>query len=231
MGLDKISVTLYDILGYLLPGYVLLLACSISEANFWGTNLFALSRISHNTVVSIVVAYFLGQSSHAIASLIPFNRMKVFPNKSYHLGPEVNKRVSKAIEEAYSLEIEDDQKLSRNEKYLLADSYIVSLGGSAERDILMAREGFFKASAVAFATLVLTLLSTLFLQMPNAQVQPGVFISLNKIGIVLLSFFLLLITWLFAQRYVFFNCVKTNNALLTFLALRQKKDISGSRAD
>lgn len=53
MGLDKISVTLYDLLGYLLPGYVLLLACSVAEASFWGSSVFALSRISRNPILPL----------------------------------------------------------------------------------------------------------------------------------------------------------------------------------
>ena len=34
MSLDKISVTLYDIFGYLLPGYIIVAGASIFEATF-----------------------------------------------------------------------------------------------------------------------------------------------------------------------------------------------------
>src|SRR5205085_9652036 len=151
MGLDKISVTLYDLLGYLLPGYVLLLACSVAEACFWGSSVFALSCISRNPILSAVVAYFLGQASHAIGSWIKAKRYKWFDDRgSYRLNPEIAERVTQVIQETFGLKLEEDKKLSKIDRYVLADSYIVASGGSVERDILMAREGFFKASVVAF---------------------------------------------------------------------------------
>lgn len=224
MGLDKISVTLYDLLGYLLPGYVLLLACSVAEASFWGSSAFALSRISRNPILSAVVAYFLGQASHAVGSWIKTKRYRWFDDRgSYRLNPEITERVSQVLQETYGLKLEEDKKLSKIDRYVLADSYIVASGGSVERDILMAREGFFKASVVAFAALALTVLSTLFAPVAKIQVQPGVFILPTKVGIIFLSIILLLLVWLFRQRFIFFNCIKTNNALLIFLALRQKR--------
>src|SRR4051812_34756124 len=141
MGLDKISVTLYDLLGYLLPGYILLLACSVAEASFWESSLFALSRISRNPVLCSIVAYFLGQISHAIGSWIKVKRYKWFDGRgNYSLNPEIKKRVVETLEETYGLKLKDDQKLSKIDQYLLADNYIVAYGGSVERDILTARE-------------------------------------------------------------------------------------------
>lgn len=235
MGLDKISVTLYDLLGYLLPGYVLLLACSVAEASFWGSSVFALSRISRNPILSAVVAYFLGQASHAIGSWVKMKKFRWFDDRgSYRLNHEITERVTKALQETYGLEFEGDKKLSKIDRYVLADSYIVATGGSVERDILMAREGFFKASVVAFAALGLTVFSTLFAPVAKIQVQPGVFFFPNRLGLVSLTIILLLLVWLFRQRFIFFSCIKTNNALVTFLALRQKdseaKDSVGKRS-
>lgn len=87
---------------------------------------------------------------------------------------------------------------------------------------MTAREGFFKASVVAFAMLALTTFSTLFAPIPRFQIQPGAYIVPNKVGIISLTILFLMIVWLFRQRFIFFNCLKTNNAFLTFLALRQK---------
>lgn len=233
MGLDKISITLYDLLGYLLPGYVLLLACSMAEASFWaGSSAFALSRISRNPVLAAVAAYFLGQASHAIASLIKEKSYRWLGDRlgRYRLNQEVSERVSQVIQETYGLKLEQDKKLSKIDRYVLADSYIVASGGSVERDILMAREGFFKASMVAFAALALTVFSTLFASAARIQVQPEVFVFLTKTGIVSLTIILLLLVWLFWRRFIFFNCIKTNNTLLTFLALRQKSAVEKDSA-
>jgi hypothetical protein len=66
--LSKIAVTLYDVFGYLLPGYVLLFACSVFEATFLGTWFLSLSFLTAHALPFAVAAYFLGQVGHAIAS-------------------------------------------------------------------------------------------------------------------------------------------------------------------
>jgi hypothetical protein len=224
MGLDKISVTLYDLLGYLMPGYVLLLACSVAEASFWGSSVFAPSRISRNPILAAIIAYFLGQASHAIGSLIKAKRYKWFDDKKrYSLNPAITQRATEVLQETYGLKLEKDKSLSNLDRYLLADSYIVASGGSVERDIIMAREGFFKASMIAFAVLGLTVFSTLFAPVARIQVQPGIFVFPTKLGVILLTALLVALVWLFRQRFIFFSCVKSNNSLLTFLSLRQTK--------
>jgi hypothetical protein len=195
----------------------------VAEASYWGSSVFALSRVSRNPILAVVVAYFLGQISHAIGSWIKTKRYKWFYDPSnYRLHPDVAERVSQALQEAYGLRLDEDKKLSKIDRYVLADSYIVALGGSVERDILTAREGFFKASVVAFAALALTTFSMLFAPTPRFQTQPGAYVVPNRIGVITLTVLFILIVWLFRQRFIFFNCIKTNNALLTFLALRQK---------
>lgn len=228
MGLDKISVTLYDLLGYLLPGYVLLLACSVAEASFGGTSLFALARISRSPILAAVVAYFLGQASHGIGAIIKSKKYRWFDDHGrYSLSPDIKERVIAAIKETYGIKLEGEKELSKIDAYLLADNYILASGGSIERDILTAREGFFKAAMVAFVVMAVTMLSTLLSQLPRIQIQPGIFVLPTRLSIVALTIFFLFLCWLFRQRFIFFNRAKNNNALLTFLALRQG---AGSKA-
>lgn len=227
MSFDKISVTLYDLLGYLLPGFVLLLVCTIAEASFTGGSLFALSRIEQHPLISSIVAYFLGHASHGTGSLLIDKKHKWFTYKGFKLSPAVMRRVSQTINEAYRLEMEGDEKLPSAEAYFLADSYIVAHGGSTERDILTAREGFYKATMIAFAMLCVTLLSTL-VAVTKIQIQPGVFTNMNQIGTILISAGVLLLAALFRQRYLFFNCIKKSNTMRTFLALQQKSSIPKS---
>jgi hypothetical protein len=224
MGLDKLSVTLYDLLGYLLPGYILLLACSVAEATFWGSSLFALSHINRHLVLSAIVAYFLGHASHAIGSLIKTKKFRWFNSRSYYrLNSEIDERITQVLQETYGLKLEADKKLSNIDKYLLADSYIIASGGSVEREILLAREGFFKATVISFSILGLIVLSTSFAPVSKVQVQPGVFVLPSILGVVSLTTLLLFLAWLFYRRFSFFNCVKNNYVLLTFLALRSGK--------
>ncbi len=229
MGLDKITVTLYDLLGYLLPGYVLLFACSVLEASFWGSSVFALSHIGSNPILSAIVAYFLGQTSHAIASIFKSNKYRWFDDRGrYSLNPEIKQRVITALTEAYAINLEVNQELSKIDSYLLADNYILASGGSVEREMLTAREGFFKSSMVAFAVLGITFFASLFSRLPRIQVQPEHFILPTRLSIVMLAFTFLALSWLFRERFIFFNRAKNNNALLTFLALRS---LPGAKAD
>lgn len=227
--MDKITVTLYDLLGYLLPGYILLLACCIAEASFWGSSLFALSRIGRNPILGAIVAYFLGQTSHGIASLIKTKKYKLFDDRGrYRLNAEVSERIVEALKETYALKLEPDRQLSRIDIYLLADSYVLASGGYVERDMLTAREGFFKSSMIALAALAVTVFSTLFAGLARVQVQPQNFMVATRLSVVLLAVFLIALSWLFRERFIFFNRAKNNNALLTFLALR---NVSAAKAN
>src|SRR5687767_9125405 len=70
MDLSKIAVTVYDVFGYLLPGYVVLFALSLAEATFTGTWFLSLSLFSAHALPFAVAAYLCGQASHAVASLL-----------------------------------------------------------------------------------------------------------------------------------------------------------------
>lgn len=232
MSLDKLSITLYDLLGYLLPGYLLLLACSVAEASFFSSNLFALSKISSNPISNAIAAYFLGQVSHAISSILKFKRHKWFDDGGrYALKPEITKEVDSALKDSYTLNVEGDRELSKIETYLLADNYILASGGSTERDILTAREGFFKASMVAFGALAIIVALTLLSRSPRLQVQPDFFIQIHKLQVVISAVVFFSLAWLFRARFIFFNRAKNNNALLTFLALytREKRELLRQR--
>jgi hypothetical protein len=228
MGLDKISVTLYDLLGYLMPGFLLLLAGSLAEATWFGTPFFALARFKNNPVIASIVAYFLGQAAHGIGSWMvartKFIKTRFGGKEVYKLGKEIDQRVQQVISETFGFEVKSDapHPLTKAEIYLLADSYIVASGGSVERDILMAREGFFKTSAIAFLALLILCLSGFVIPI-KIQMQAGSFIALSRWNIAGVSVLMFWLTLLFIRRFVFFNCVKNNNGLTTFLAMRQKE--------
>ena len=86
--------------------------------------------------------------------------------------------------------------------------------------MLTAREGFFKSSMIAFFVLGLTVFSTLFSYSPRIQVQPQNFVLPTRLSVALVTVLFIALSWLFRERFIFFNRAKNNNALLTFLALR-----------
>jgi hypothetical protein len=230
MGIDKISLTLYDLLGYLLPGYILLAACSIVESSFFATNVLALSRINHSPVSSAIVAYFLGHVSHALGSLIVQKKREWFDSNQYALDAIVMKRAAEEISATFGIVPTEGELLSQGEIYLLADSYIVASGGSAERDVLIARDGFFKASMSAAFVLTVALLSTIVVG-TKVQTTPGIFLTLGRAKVLPLTLLLGLLVWLFRSRFAFFNQIKKTNTLRTFLALRRKHSSEKSRPD
>ncbi len=151
LDLSKIVVTLYDVFGYLLPGYVVLVACSIIEATFVGTPFLSLSFFGSHPLQFAVVAYFLGHVSHSIASWISGSErgralLRTSPKR---MNAELCAAARSELNVAYGLNEEVRDALTRLEVYMLADAYLVAAGASAERDLLVTREGFFKQSVLA----------------------------------------------------------------------------------
>lgn len=222
MSLDKMSLTLYDFLGYLLPGYVLVFGCSLLESTFLDSDLFHLSRVADDLLLFTVLAYFFGHAGHRIGSLLKDWRYGWFRDRNRRLSAPVFERAREVVKDAYGIKLDEGEKLDTLETYLLADSYVVASGGSTERDVLMAREGFSKASMVAFGFLSLILLSSLIVGGTKVQTQSGAFTQLTWSTTTVLAVAMLSLTLLFRGAFIFFNRVKINNTLLTFLALREK---------
>jgi hypothetical protein len=222
MSLDKMSLTVYDFLGYLLPGYVLVFGCSLLESTFLDSDLFCLSRLTDALLLFTILAYFLGHAGHRIGSLLKDWRYSWFRDQNLRLSAPVFERVRKVVKDAYGIKLDEEAKLDTLETYLLADSYVVASGGSTERDVLMAREGFSKASMVAFGFLSLILFSSLIVGGTKVQTQSGTFTHLTWITTTVLAMAMLCLTLLFRRAFIFYNRIKINNTLLTFLALREK---------
>lgn len=224
MSIENIGLTLYDFLGYLFPGYVLVLVCTVVESSFGDSDVLSLASLGTNFVIVTIVAYFLGQISHAVGSVLKSRFYKLFINQKNRLSNPIYCRVQEAAQEAYSIPLCPEQRLDALETYMLADNYLLAFGASSERDILMAREGFHKGSMVAFALLSLALGGSLFVGGARIQTQPGRFIELSQVGTVLVAAGTLACALLFRKRFAFFNRVKINSVLLSFLALYEKSE-------
>ena len=222
MSIEKIGLTLYDFLGYLLPGYVLILSCSLVESTFLGSDLLSLSRVSGNYLPFTIAAYFLGHVSHGIGSVLKDRLYKWFTDRKGRLSSPLFERVRESARNTYEISQDPGSSLAPLETYLLADSYIVASGGSPERDILTVREGFHKASMVAFGFLLVVLLSCLGLGGAKIQTQPGTFTRLSPLLTGVLALVTTIMTLVFRRGFMFFNRLKINKILTVFLALRQK---------
>jgi len=242
--MDKISLTLYDLMGYLLPGAVILFACSILESTFLGSDLLGLPHITDNLIVAAVAAYFLGHLGHRLSSILGqlyhspgVRRIKArVPRKvkakmgmllggeMYRLSDPLFRLVRKTVQQAYRIELAEEEKLNTLEIYILADSYVTASGGSVERDIWIVVEGFYKTSMASFGILSLVLLSSVFAGGAIIRAHPEVLLALGWQLTATLAAVTILVTLLIRTGCVFYGQLKRNNTYALFLALRRKEE-------
>lgn len=251
MGSDKLGLTLFDTLGYILPGYIVLCGLSLIEATFIETNLLSFKTIADNWLFAAVVAYFLGISSHIIMTLtkdiffawfgkkdektyklkfvnwLAKNKHKFyafsFGNKKYGLSDPLYKKIKRTILETYNFCEEESEKISYLERYLLADSYVIANGGGEERASLLVREGFFKSSTCAFGFLTALSVVSCFQKGLSVQVTAGNIVSLGLSYSIVISILFGLIFLLFWNRFNYYNRMKINNTFLLFLSMIEKE--------
>lgn len=244
---DKLSLTLFDILGYLLPGFVVLFTLSLLEATFSGnSSLLSLTALGGNIFIFSIVSYYLGHVCHIVATTIKDNFFRIFKPVSesekdtgqtakftqaiYHrlnrnenrLSQPLFNRLRQLVQETYHIPLGEGEKLTTLENYLLADSYILASGCEDERNSLMVREGFFKSSTVAFVILALTTWGSLFAGGLHIQIEAGQVQNLGSGMTVFLAVIATIMSLLFRNRFTYYNRMKLNNTYLLFLSYREK---------
>jgi hypothetical protein len=223
MNADKLSGTLYDLIGYVLPGYVVLVALSVAESTFCRSSLIPLSGLERNVGASTIAAYYLGHAAFALSAVLRGSRFtrRWTKSKKHRLGGILSVRVQEVIAGVYGLPLESVQAMTSLEAFLLADSYVVAFGGSADRDIYMAREGFFKASMVAFALSAISFLTALFRGGAGIRVDRDLY-HLSSAGTLSMAIAFLAMAAICRTRYLFFNGVKITHTETVFLSLALK---------
>lgn len=224
MSLSNITLSLFDIFGYLLPGFVVFCAVSIFVSSFAESSALALGGASNSLLLASIAAYFLGHLCHLLAEWLYLLLSKYFKKSEARLSEGLYRRIRVVAEEVYGIQVtSDDKGAHRRDLYPLADAYLAASGNVQERDSLLAREGFVKTSTAAFAILTLVLLASLFkggatlnlLQTAPHHLSVGATIGLSAVT--------LLATWLFWLRFLFFRRLKVNNIQILFLACIQRE--------
>jgi len=248
---DKLSLTLFDILGYLLPGFVVLFTLSVLEATFLKTSsLLSLNALGGNIFLFSIVAYYLGHVCHIVAtktkdtffevfkpvtdSKVDLGRLGKFKQAIYRrfnrkedrLSKPIYNRLRQVVQETYQIPLGEGEKLTTLENYLLSDSYILASGCEDERNSLMVREGFFKSSTIAFVFLALASWLSLFVGGLVIQVEAGQVYTLNSGLTVAVAVVTSIAFFLFRDRFNYYNRIKLNNTYLLFLAYREKDKFS-----
>lgn len=220
MTFDKITLTLFDVLSYLLPGFVLLFTFSVIESTFFDTGLLAFSNLESGWLLFSVVAYFLGQTCHRIGSAIKKLKPSWFENQKQRLARPLYYYIRGLLAEMHPIEFKEGERLHSFETYLIAESYVVASGKNAELDSLLTREGFHKTSMVAFGLTSIAFFSALFVGGVRIQVNPTAYTDLGLIGTLFSLILLLVMTTTFWQGFVFYNRLKINNILMLAMTLR-----------
>lgn len=248
MDSDKLGLTLFDLLGYLLPGFVVLFSFSLIEGTFSvNSSLFSLESLGNNIFIFSIAAYYLGHVCHITAAGVkdifyrvfkpaPDERMpsnfksklkrvvyERFHDREDRLSQPLYHRLRDLIQETYQIPLGKGEKLSTLENYLLADSYILVSGCKDERNSLMIREGFFKSSTVAFALLALTIWSSLLVGGLRIQINASEVQNLSDGLTIFLAVLATIMLTLFRGRFNYYNRMKLNNTYLLFLAYREKE--------
>lgn len=217
--MDKISVTLYDLLGYILPGCILLFTASLVEATFGGSRHLSLSAMTANLALSAVASYFLGAVAHSTGSILKDRFPNFFSDKKSRLDQSMLDRAREIAKGLYGFAGENERDLTTLEIYLLADSYVIASGKTVEREVLQAREGFYKASMVAMAALSMVFFFAAIFGGAVVQFGEKSVEELSRTSTLLLGLTGMILTLVFRRGFRFFNRVKINNTILLFMAL------------
>ncbi len=259
MNFDKISVTLYDLLGYLLPGYILVMALAVLESTFLGSTLLTLQGIKSNPLPFSVVAYFLGQFCHAMGTTLKtklrphaktiqqkIGESSITTRRKRRLerwlavvepcGAPIDENLETEVEKEIcaAFEITPDQLGEAGSRrdlntYLLADGFILASGVAGEREIFQAREGFFKAATVAFLLLAALFGASILVGGASINRTATDAVGVNWWQALTLGGACFGFALIAWGRCAFFSCLKKTHVKLLFLALRRSKKSASSQ--
>lgn len=224
MDLSKLTVAVFDVFAYILPGLVLLTALSLFEATFLTSNLVPLDRVARAPAVALIAAYFLGQLAHAFAGWLLTHVFPKLPNdKVGGFRKEMFDHTRQRVTDVFNIDVTrfTPTKLKTLEVYQLADSYIVAKEKASERESLIAREGFAKTSLGAFLLSALIVVSTVIHGGLHWRFTAGAGV-LPVAATLIVAAILLVVAAVFWRRYVFFHCLKMTSTYAMFLALTTK---------
>jgi hypothetical protein len=224
--LQPISVTLYDIFGYLVPGAMTLLAIVIAAwtATTPRTTLQLIPQSAQLWVAAALVAYVAGHVVQAIANLlarcIPSPERVVLAGRGVATIP---KCLADAVRERLGARLGvPGDGLPPECVYALCDETVVQRGVTDDRQMYVYREGFYRGMAVAFLLLSLSIIARAFV--PGGAVKVGSTMQPMAWGLwALLAALSAAATYFMFARYQRFAAYRVTRAILGFLALEGKQ--------
>ena len=156
--------TLYDLFGYLVPGVVAVVAFGLMwHRLFSGTPVlaFPLPTSVSAWVPFLFVSYIAGHLVQAIANATrPFNLSADNPGLGGGNIPASLMAIAKTrIAAQLGKDVKDIEALSSSDVWALIDEVAADATGTANREIYIYREGFYRGMAVATSLLAVSLLA------------------------------------------------------------------------
>jgi hypothetical protein len=218
MSLDKLGLTLYDFLGRLFPGLVILFMLSVLEATFSESSILSFSSINEYLILATIFAYFLGHICHALGAFVRQKFYRYFTDQKNKLRPEIINQVRAVAKDTYGIELKQGEDLTNLDIYILAENWIETSGAGDQKEIFIAQEGFYKGTMVAVFLLSITAFISLIKGGMMFQLEPGEITQISFLQTCVFGAVGLISTLLFRERFMFFNRLKINKILVTFLA-------------
>ena len=224
MDFEKLGLKLFDFLGYLLPGIITLFGLSFLEMNFLNSDILSLTRLINNSIIALLLAYFIGHICHSLGTIVQNWTFSLLPKNKSRLEKDFYNQIRLRVANKYNIDLSsrENQKLNTLETYLIADQAVLTSGKATEREQFIALSGFYKGSFISLSILSLIFISTL--------IKGGAILILGGNNIIKFTFLqtsivciiLVLITYLFLNRYRFFNQLKMNSTLISFLVIHEE---------
>jgi hypothetical protein len=220
---DSLGFTFFDLLGYVLPGIVVLLGISVLDTTMMSGNSLALSKLTEFWPLTVIVAYFLGHVAHSLGRTLKGKLYRKLLSTKRYRSKVLREPVKKALQKDYPDVVLEGKEVRQVDRFMLADIYVDIRGGTQNRHVFEALVSFHKASMVAFSFLSLIMVLTLFWGGAVFSVEPGttmpagylrtIFISALSMGMFL--------SFMFGFRY--FNALKNDHVYAAYLTMRNRE--------
>lgn len=215
--IEKLNATLYDLLGYLLPGFVVLGTSAIAEATFFDGKFLSMETIHQQWLLFTLIAYYLGHAAQSVAASLQSRFRATVTSQKGRLSMPFYNQAKKLVRERYQFSEEEMKGIHTYEVSLLSDTFAVMSDASGERDILIGREGFYRGSTVAFLLLCIVLLLAGISGGVHFYSTPDARWDVDRLETLMLSAGSLLMAILMFGRFRFFNRAKNNFSQLVYL--------------
>ncbi len=221
--MKDLKLTLYDWLGYLTPGSILIISIYLTIKDGKILDKFNIVDSTDYKFVEGIVffffAYLIGHIIHAIANLtidkLPYGK---YASKEYYennLTKDISTTQQKAIidilKEKFMLEVTDDQKYELKKNYWLCFYDVVDNVENSLSQTFLNINGFYRG------TLVSTFIASLIFIIYSMTEE-------NNLEFLFLGFILIIFSILLYQRTKRFKNYLTKAVYFEFLSLNKKSD-------